>query len=246
MLVAGLAALGACRPGTVRIDAHPNIGDRSRYRYEILATITRSIEGDRPTTTKVATTLLADQEVTAITTSGIEADVTLRRDGAATRTTRVLLNRGGAIRSIELVAGLDSAGLGLSQLGSLLPRAVTPPTRALAPGDRWAIREDAVQGSGRLARLGVVDGADVAVVRTSLSEAIDDAVTSGASTAKLTGTLRTLSTAAYDLADGSTRRSTARSHGTVQAKIEPPPGIRARAVLGTITYDIEVEAIRLD
>lgn len=246
VLAVALAAVGACQPGTVRIDARPSVGERSRYRYEIVATITRAIEGDKPTTSEVATTLVADQKVTAVTDAGIEADVTLRRDGAATRTARVLLDRRGAIRSIELVAGLDSAGLGLSQLGSLLPPSVSPPTRALAPGARWTIKEDALRGTGRLTRLGVVDGADVAVVRTSLSEAIDDAVTSGTSTATLTGSLRSVSTAAYDLGDGSTRRSTARSRGTVQARIEPPPWIQAQPVLGTITYDIKVEAVRLD
>jgi len=246
LLVGVLAAVGACRPGTVRIDAHPGVGEQSRYRYEIVASITRAVEGGRPTTSEVTTTLLADQRVTAVTKAGIEADVTLRRDGAATRTARVLLNRGGAIRSIELVAGLDSAGLGLSQLGSLLPPTVAPPTRALAVGERWTIHEDALRGSGRLIRLGVVDGVDVAVVRTSIAEAIDDAVTSGTSTARLTGTLRTVSNAAYDLGDGSARRSTARSRGTVRARIEPPPWIEAQPVLGTITYDIRVKAVRLD
>lgn len=245
VLVAALVAVGACQPGTVRIDGHPSVGERSRYRYEIEATITRAIEGGAPTTSKVSTTLLADQKVTAVTRSGIQADVTLRRDGAATRTARVLLNRSGAIRSIELVAGLESADVGLSQLGSLLPPAVTPPTRALAPGARWTIDEDDLRGTGRLMRLGVVDGADVAVVETSLSERIHDDVTSGTSRATLTGTLRTLSTAAYDLGDGSTRHSTARSSGTVRARIEPPAGIQAQPVLGTITYDIKVQAVRL-
>lgn len=246
VLVAALAAVGACQPGTVRIDGHPNVGERSRYRYAIVATITRTIEGSAPTTTKVTSTLLADQKVTAVTGAGVEADVTLRRDGAATRTARVLLNRSGAIRSIELVAGLDQAAVGLSQLGSLLPPAITPPTRALAPGARWTIDEDRLRGAGRLVRLGVIDGADVAVVETSLSERIDDALTSGTSRATLTGTLRTLSTAAYDLGDGSTRHSAARSSGTVRARIEPPAGVEARPVLGTITYDIEVKAVRVD
>ncbi len=246
VLVAVLAAVGACQPGTVRIDAHPSVGERLRYRYEIVARITRAIEGGEPTTTDVTTTLLADQKITAITPAGIEADVTLRRDGAATRTARVLLNRGGAIRSIELVAGLDSAELGLSELGSLLPPTVAPPSRPLAPGERWAIREDALHGFGRLTRLGVIDGAQVVVVQTSLAAPIDDAVTSGTSTATLAGTLRTVTNAAYDLRDGSTRRSTARSRGTVRATIEPPPWVQAQPVLGTITYDIEVEAVRLD
>ena len=120
-LVAGLAALSACRGNTVRIDPDPHVGDRTRYRYEIEARITRALEGGEPATTEIMTSLVADQVVVALTAEGVEADVTLHRDGAADRTARVVLDRSGAIRGIELVEGLSADSLGLSQLGSLLP-----------------------------------------------------------------------------------------------------------------------------
>ncbi len=243
--MAGLAALGACRPGTVRIERDPHVGDRARYRYEIDATVTRSLDGAKPTSTAVTTTLVADQKIVALTPGGVEADVTLHRDGAAARTARVVLDRTGAIRGIELVAGLSSDGLGLAQLGSLLPPTMAPPPRALAPGARWTISEGGLEGQGRLLRLGVIDGADVAVVRTTLSEAVDDAVAAGASAARLTGRLHSQSSASYDLGDGSARRTTARSQGSVRVRIDPPAGIDATPVLGTISYDIRVRATRL-
>ncbi len=240
-----LAALGGCSRGTVRIDAQPSVGDEARYRYVIDASITRALDGSEPSTTEVSSTLLADQKVVTVGDTGIEADITLRRDGAAPRTARVVLDRTGAIRSIELVAGLDTGELGLAQLDSLLPRSVAPPERPLAPGDRWSVSEGSLEGHGRLTRLGVVDGEDVAVVRTSVTEEVDDVFSSGTTQATLRGQLRSVSTATYDLADGSARRSVARSRGTVQATILPPPWIDAEPVLGTISYDIRVQATRL-
>lgn len=245
-LVAGLAALSACRANTVRIDPDPQVGDRSRYRYEIEATITRALDGGEPATTEIATSLLTDQEIVALTDDGIEAEVTLRRDGAAGRSARVLLDRSGAIRGIELVEGLSADSLGLSQLGSLLPPTPAPPTGRLTLGTRWSISDGPLNGRGRLTRLGVIDGQDVAVVDTTVASPIDDAVAAETSAATLVGELRSKTTAAYDLSDGSIRRSSARSHGDVQARIEPPAGVDAAPALGTITYDILVRVTRLD
>lgn len=244
-LVAGLAGLSACRAGTVRIAPDPQPGDRARYRYEIDATITRALDHGKPTTTAIRTELVADQEVVALTDQGVQADVTLRRDGAAPRTARVELDRAGAIHGIELVDGLSSDTLGVAQLGSLLPPIAAPPGGALAPGARWSVAEGALHGRGRLARLDVVDGVDVAVVDTTLTEAIDDAVAAGASAVTLVGELRSQGSAAYDLGDGSIMRSTARSRGSVRARIEPPSGVDAAPVLGTITYDIRVRVTRV-
>lgn len=244
-VLSALGLLGGCERGTVRIDAAPEVGDRATFRYEIDATITRALDGDDPTTTVFESTLLTEQEIVAITDDGVEADITLRRDGAAPRSARVVLDRTGALRSIELVAGIDSDQLGLAELGSLLPPAIAPPARRLAPGDRWTISEGTVKGDGRLSRLGVVDGAEVAVVRTSVTELIDEELPGSTSAATLRGALRSVATAAYDLADGSARRSSARSTGLVTAVIEPPPWIDAAPATGTISYDIRVRATRL-
>ena len=93
--------------------------------------------------------------------------------------------------------------------------------------------------------MGVIDDADVAVVDTTLSAAIDDAVAAGTSAVTLLGELRSKAMAAYDISDGSIRRSSARSRGDVQARIEPPAGVDAAPVLGTITYDIRVRVTRI-
>lgn len=244
-VAAGLAALAACSPSTVRIDVSPEVGDRARYEYEIDATITRSLDDGPPTTTEIATELVAQQEVVALRGRDVEVEVMLRRDGAAERTARVVLDRGGTIRGIELVEGLSGDALGLSQLGALLPPSTELPGGELTLGARWSVDDGPVTGRSRLARLGVVDGVEVAVVDTRLTQEVDDAVAAGPSAARLQGRLRSETSAAYDIDGGEIRRSSSRSTGDLRARIEPPPGITASAALATITYDITVRVRRL-
>ena len=244
--LAGAIVLGACREGTVVIEAEPQVGDRASYRYEIEAEVTSRLEGAEPTTEDISTDLLVDQEVVAITPEGVQATVTLRRDGRAARDAQVVLDASGGLRAVELVEGLPSDVLGAAQLGALFPPIAAPPPGPLEPGARWTIDEGTLRGSGRLERLGVVDGEDVAVVATTLTDAIDELVTAGTSTAAIAGDLRSRRTVTYDLRDGALRRSTARSRGDVEATIQPPPGIQAAPVLATIAYVIEVRVSRLD
>jgi hypothetical protein len=229
----------------VSVEPRLEVGDRARYRYEIAATINRSIDGAEPTTDEILTELVADQEVVAVSDDGAEAAVTLRREGAGPSTAQVLLDRSGAIRGIELVEGFSSGSLGLAELGPLMPPSTAPPAIPLVPGSRWSISEGSLEGHGRLESLGIVDGAEVAVVHTSVAEAVDDAVAAGTSAVMLGGELRADTRASYDLEDGSVRRSTARSHGDVRARIDPPAGVDAAPALATITYDIRVRVTRL-
>jgi len=244
-LLVGLAALGACQPGTVRIDPEPRVGDRATYRYVIAATITSELDGADPTTTTISTTLVVDQTVIGVTDDGAEADVRLRRDGGPVQTARVVLDATGAIRDVELVAGLGDEGLGLSQLGALLPPTMVPPAGDLVPGARWTISAGPISGYGRLDRLAVERGREVAIVRTSVAQPIDEAVTSETNLATLAGTLHSTTSATYDLGTGSVRRSSTHSTGDVHASIEPPTGVDANPVLGRIGYDVRVRATRL-
>lgn len=238
-------AAGACRDGTVVVEPRPAVGDRARYRYEIEATITRALDQGAPQTSEIDSVLVVDQRIAAVAGEQVEADVTLRRDGAAPRAARVALDRSGAIQGIELVEGLDAANLDLAPLSSLLPPGTAPPRRALRPGDRWSIANGARRGQGRLTRLGVVDGEDVAVFDTTVAEGIDDDVAAGASAARVTGTLRSSATTTYDVGDGTIRRATAHSRGEVRARIEPPAGVDAAPALASITFEIRVRVTRL-
>jgi hypothetical protein len=242
-LLGGAVLLAGCRPGTVTLTFDPEAGDHYRYRYEIEAQVTTTLEGAAPSTTSIDTLLEADVTVVETAPSGVRAEVTLRRDGGAPRTSEVRLDRAGALQGVDLIEGQRADVFGLGDLSQVLPT-LAPPESPLAPGDRWSLDAGTVTGEGRLARLGVVDGADVAVVATDATQPLEDTVPTGNTTATLSGELRSRATTAYDLRDGSLRRSTTRARGTVAALIAPPVGIDAAPVNGTIIYDIRVRVTR--
>lgn len=236
----GLAVLAGCDDGAVRLDGAPEVGTRSVHRYELDATITRAIEGEEPTVSELDVTVETDAEVLELTEDGVRAEVTIRRDGADPRTAQVILGRGGTLEDLELVEGLPADMSALWGLGALFGAADLPPDEPLRPGDRWVVADDAIEGEGRLDRLGVVDGEQVAVVRTDVVEPLEPTATSG-----LEGELHTRATTAYDLGDGSVRRSASTSTGSVTALIQPPVGVTADPVRATIRYDVQVRVVRL-
>lgn len=244
VLAAGAPLVAACREGTVRLAYSPSEGDELSFRYEIDATITRALEGVEPTITEISTSVQADQEVLEVAPGGVRATVTLRRDGGAPRTSQVRLDDAGTLQGVDLIEGQSTGIFGLDDLEGVLPTVSLPDGR-LSPGDRWSIDDAELTGEGRLVRLGVIDGEDVAVVASELTQPIAETAAIGETSASLDGALRATSTTAYDLRDGSLRRATTRARGEVAARIAPPPGIDAAAVVGTITYDVRVRVVRL-
>ena len=154
------------------------------------------------------------------------------------------LDEAGTLQGVDLIEGQSTDIFGLESLSGVLPTVVVP-QGPLAPGDRWSIDDDPLTGDGRLQRLGVIDGADVAVVTTDLEQPVEETTPVGATSAALAGDLRTTTTTAYDVRDGSVRRASSRARGEVEARIAPPPGVNATTVLGTITYDVRVRVTRL-
>jgi hypothetical protein len=223
----------------------PEVGDEYGYRYEIDLTVTRQREGEAAESIELVETLTADQEVLELSGDGARVEVELAREDRAPRTAIVLLDRAGSLQGIELVEDLEATVFGLTDASSLVPtHGDGPPDRALAPGDTWTISDGARRGEGRLQRLGVIDDQDVAVVRTSAREELDESVVAGASATDVRGTLRSGATTSYDLADGAVRRSRAWSRGRIAARFEPPAGVEADPVDATITYDITVRVTR--
>ncbi len=244
VLVAGAPLAAACRESTVALEYTPSEGDELSFRYEIDATITQALDGVEPTVSRISTTVQADQEVLEVSSAGVRAAVTLRRDGGAPRTSEVRLDDGGTVQGVDLIEGLSAGLFGLDDLEGVLPTVALPDGR-LAPGDRWTIDDPELDGESRLVRLGVIDGEEVAVVASDLAQALEETTAAGGTNAALDGDLRASSTTAYDLRDGSLRRATTRARGEIEARIAPPPGIDAAAALGTITYDIRVRVVRL-
>jgi hypothetical protein len=240
--VAGTVLL-ACRPGTVSVAYAPEVGDRYAYRYEIEATITRSVDGGPTQQSHVDTELVARQVVEARTSRGVRVRLELTGEGGSPRAAVAIVDRAGSLEGVELPEGLGSALLGAGD--ALVPNLPGPPDHPLEPGERWSIDRGARTGHGRLERLGVIDGSDVAVVRTTAREDLRRTVQAAASDTRLQGVVRSSSTTSYDLTDGAVRRSRSSSRADVQARIEPPPGVDAEPVRAEIAFAVTVKVTRI-
>lgn len=240
-------ALLGCRPATVSVAFTPEVDAVYAYRYEIEGTVTRTVDGQEPEVTRLDTELVAEQQVQERTAGGARIRLELAREGGVARTAVVLVDRAGSLEGVELVEDLDAAVFGVAGSDSLLPTHLGgPPDRPLAPGDTWHAGDDRRESSGRLERLGVVDGVDVAVVRTTAREALDRTGRAGESATRVSGTLRSGARTTYDLADGAIRRSRSWSQGTFEAEVAPPLGVAADPVHATIEYDVTVRVTRTD
>jgi hypothetical protein len=240
-----VAVVTACQPATVSVAYTPAIGQRYGYRYEIDATVTRRVAGQAPDVEHLDAQLVAQERVQAHSRAGTRLRLVLVRDGGTPRSAVVLVDRAGSLAGIELVQGLDATTFGLAGRGSFGPGTATaPPNGRLAPGDRWTIRGEGRRGHGRLERLGVVDGQDVAVMATAVTEQVDEAGQAGTSATHVKGQVTSDATTSYDLQGGAVRRSRSHSTGTLRALLRPPSGVDASAVQATLEYDVTVRVTR--
>ena len=244
-VLAVAALVAACRPHTVSLAGDPAVGATIRIRYEIDAEVTRSVEGQAPETTVMATQLDTEQEVLAVDGDGSLVALTLRVDGEAPRQARVRLDRAGSLAAIDEVEGLPARDLGLPLAPASMGAPAGLPTYAVAIGDEWAIGEDPYRGRARLTGLGVVDGADVARVRAEVHRDIDESTVVAGQEVALTGRLRSTSTTHFDLGDGSVWRAVSHTTGTVDALVQPPGGVGVLPVPAVITYEVRVRATRM-
>ncbi len=244
VLVAAIAS--GCRGDDVRLGFEPAAGATYRYRYEVDATITRALEGEEPKTTSVHLTFRSHQTVLEQTDEGTRMEVTLSAPQSAPRTAEVVVDRAGSLQAIQQVEGLPADQIGLPSAAALLAStSVEPPTGPLSLGDTWDVALGVVSGRSRLDHFAVLDGARAAVVEMELVEVLTDTVSSGASEVVLDGDLRSSSRTAFDLSDGSVRRSRTRSHGRVDVLVSPPADVVAPAVEGEVTYDLRVTTTQI-
>ena len=246
LAIAGaVALLAACRPDTVSLDARPEVGDTYTIRYDIDAEVTSVVEGQAPETTTLSTRLDTEQVVAEVDAEGTVVSLTVRADGGPTQRLRVRLDRAGSLAAVEQVEGLPAGAFGLGP-DSLLPSSAgTVPRGPVRIGDEWDLGQRLDAGGARLVGLGRIDGAEVATVHADLLQRLDEVATVVGSEVALTGSLRSTATTTYDLADGSVRRATSRTSGTVDALVQPPRGVEALPVPAVITIDLRVRATRL-
>jgi hypothetical protein len=253
--VLGTSLLG-CRPDTVLVAFDPAAG--TVYEYEVVVrsvTVTDLEDEGRRRVTDEAT-LHVRQEVLESGPDGVRLSGELARPGTGSRTFVMRFDRAAQLTEVESVEGIPAAALGRLGLSEIFPAAAAaPPTSPLAPGDEWVIDERVVlgeaegpadlEGTGRLAELGVVDGADGATVVSEATLPVGSTDPLGEVAQRLEGNQTTRSTVVYDLADGAVLTAESLTTGDFAVTLFPPEGVETPPVRGTLTVEVRSETRRL-
>lgn len=251
----GLVALTGCRDHTVRLDARPAAGDRATYRVAVRAVTETSLQDRAPTRAVADSVFEATHEVLQVGPTGSLVRVRLRQEGGRTTALVVRLDRAGQLASVQSIDALPAEALGDLGLSEIFPAAAAaPPQHPLAPGDRWAIDEPVavgglgpsrLVGSGRLARLGVAGGRNLATVETTYRLPVLRSQLETGGRLALSGDQETTATVTYELADGTVHAAHASTRGTYRIALFPPIGTVGDPVPGTMRVRVRSTTRRL-
>ena len=169
--------LSACKPGAVRVDFRPRSGSTYTYAIDVKAATTTAIEGRAPTVSSNDEHLEARHVVQAIDGGGVVVDIKVTGASGPERPFEVTLDRAASLVEVQRVEDIPASVLGDLGLSEVFPAAAgAPPDRRLRPGTSWKIdepvtlpgtRAERLTGSGRLVQLGVVDGRQVATIKST-------------------------------------------------------------------------------
>jgi hypothetical protein len=232
----------------VRLSFQPRPGNRYSYRVEVEAEAVARVGGEDPRRTQSQNVFEAEQSVLDTDPSGTRVQVRLAEQGALPRTFVVRLDRAAQLAEVQSIEGLPASALGGLGLSEIFPAAAgAPPDRGLAPGARWTIDEPVqlasperarLSGEGRLAKLGVIDGRDVATVVSTYRLPVKRTAQERRSKLELTGSQDTNASTTYDLEDGSVISVEARTNGTYDVMLLPPEGTPGAPIPGTLTVTV--------
>ena len=257
LLLPAVAAGGltACEEESVNVGFRPEAG--ASYRYEIkVQSVTTTVLGDEaPERAVDEVTLESRDTVLATAPEEVRMQVVLRRAGSPERTFLVRFDRGHQLAGVDLVDGLPPEVLGPVGLPAFMPAAATaPPDRALTPGAKWKIDATSsvpgattglrLEGTGRLVKVTTMGGRKVAAIKAETSVPLSSTTQVGGSTATISGTERTESTANRALADGVVEEATSVTRGTYDLVLSPSKGSGA-PVRGTMSVEIRAQTRRL-
>lgn len=252
--VAGALSLSACDDHTVAIRFDPEVGDEYRLESHVDTEIERTVDGKTDVDRSTAR-LEASETVTAVDDNEIAVEVTVERDGAVPRRYEVRFGPRGHLSTIDLVEGVPAGALGLNLTSGLPSDLSSPPAGPLEPGAEWSIEREitnpetdetvTVRGTGRLESLGVADGVPIASVVVDVAVPLRSVETTTEGRVTLRGRQSVVSRTRYDLDTGTARHDRTDIRGEIDVLVEPPKGIDAPPVPGTIRYEIEMETERV-
>jgi hypothetical protein len=247
--------LTACKKESVNVGFRPEAG--SSYRYEIkVQSVTTTVLGDEaPDLDRDEVTLETRDTVLSTAPEEVRVQVVLHRAGSPDRTFLVRFDRAHQLAGVDLVDGLPPEVLGPVGLPAFMPAAATaPPDRTLTPGEKWKIDATPsvpgasaglrMEGTGRLVKVTTMGGRKVAAIKAETSVPLSSTTEVGGSTATISGTERTESTANRAVTDGVLEEATSVTRGTYDLVLSPAVGSSA-PVRGTMLVEIRAQTRRL-
>ncbi|HEV3474052.1 MAG TPA: hypothetical protein VG602_01635 [Actinomycetota bacterium] len=260
--VLGLAILllPACRGDRVRLADRLEPGRRLEHELHLEARISRALAGRQQRQDVVATFRAAQQILAPLPDGGAEATFSLIPQSLEVngqpvevgpdQDFNVHLGPDGRVVAIEEAGGQPGEALGPLGIERLLPR-LRPvlPGALVAPGDRWRSRTNFVDETGtfslttssRLSELGLLDGREAALVRTTYRSPVDRRETFANAVAHMQGTDVGAQEAWFAL-DGSLLRSSGDSVGSYRVTFSPPGGeVGLAPVEGTLVVRLHTE-----
>jgi hypothetical protein len=258
VLAVALAAVpvGACREDTVRLTFRPEVGATYRYEIRVRTETEVHLAGTEPEITTEDAVLVADHTVLHAGSRGVRVRVVLSAGAEAERTFVVRFDRSAQLEGVERVEGLASGPAGQLGLSEIFPTAAgAPPDRRLAPGERWEIDDEIalpgsptparLTGRGRLAELGVVDGVEVATVRSVSRLRLEATTDTVQGRMRLDGLQVTEHEAVHDLGDGAVRQARSTTTGSYGIDLTPPPGQPGDPIPGSLVVRVRSETNRV-
>jgi hypothetical protein len=255
-----LLVLAACRSDQVRLEDRLEPGRRLEHELRLEARISRTLAGERRGQNVVATFRAAQQILAPLPDGGAEATFSLIPKSLEVngqpvevgpdQDFDVHLGPDGRVVEIEEAGGQPGEALGPVGIERLLPR-LRPvlPGSLVAPGDRWQSQTDFVDETGsfslttssRLSQLGLLDGREAALVRTTYRSPVDRQETFANAVAHMQGTDVGAQEAWFAL-DGFLLRASGDSVGSYRVTFTPPGGeVGLSPVEGTLVVRLHTD-----
>jgi hypothetical protein len=165
------------------------------------------------------------------------------------RTFQVTLDRAGSLVAVQRIEDIPSSVFGELGLSEVFPAAAgAPPDHKLRPGSSWKINEPVtlpdtlsarLTGSGRLVDLGVVNGRQVATVKSTYALPVHQTSSSQDGTVTLDGRQTTETTATHAIQDGAVQSVEAKTTGHFALTLAPPGGANGTVLKGHLDVDVE-------
>ena len=235
-----LVALPACGTDRVPLSYRLDPGLRLEHRLTLRASVVRTLAGQTTREEVVATFRAAQEVVGPVEEGGVEAAISLVPEGlevngrpvdiGPAQEFTVRLDPDGRVVAVEVAAGEGTEALEPVGLERILPR-LRPvlPGRPVAPGESWRSETEftdkqgrfALTSRSRLTQLGLAEGREAALVRTTYESPVDREEVLANAVARVTGSDVGAQEAWFAL-DGYLVRAVGDSVGTYRVTFTPP------------------------